>query len=120
MMNIKKYIRYGLAGGAAGAVNGLFGAGGGMLLVPMLTHHTSLEEKQVFPCSVSIILPICLVSLFADGGVNRLPLLEAWPYLIGSVVGGLLSGYWGHLIPTKYLHRILGVLILWGGVRYLC
>lgn len=120
MMNWKNYIRFGLAGGAAGAINGLFGAGGGMLLVPMLTRHTSLEEKQVFPCSVSIILPICIVSLLAHTENIKLPLQEAWPYLVGSIVGGLLSGYWGHLIPTKYLHKILGVLILWGGIRYLC
>ena len=53
-----------LAGLAAGAVNGLFGTGGGMILVPLLTGITDLEENEIFPSSVSIILPICFVSLF--------------------------------------------------------
>ena len=51
------------AGLAAGAVNGLFGAGGGMVLVPLLGWLTDLEEEEIFASSLSIILPICVVSL---------------------------------------------------------
>jgi len=42
------------------------------------------------------------------------------PYLFGSAAGGFLAGMYGKKIPTKWLHRGLGVLILWGGFRYLC
>ena len=37
--------KYALSGGAAGIANGLFGAGGGMLLVPLLTRWAKLEDK---------------------------------------------------------------------------
>jgi len=109
-----------LAGGAAGMINGLFGAGGGMVLVPLLTGLTALNDNEIFPASVSIILPICLVSLSfgALGGVFAWR--EALPYLIGSAIGGVLAGFWGKKIPVAWLHRGLGILILWGGVRYLC
>ena len=40
--------------------------------------------------------------------------------LIGSGAGGILAGFFGSKIPTHWLHRLLGVLILWGGYRYLC
>lgn len=109
-----------LAGAAAGAVNGLFGAGGGMLLVPLLTKLTRIPEKQVFPTSVSIILPVCVVSLLLSSSYGGIPLKEAWPYLLGSIPGGILAGMTGKRIPVKWLHRILGILILWGGIRYLC
>lgn len=109
-----------LAGGIAGMINGLFGAGGGMVLVPILARNEKLKEDQVFPCSVFIILPICIVSLFADINNISTPLKESWPYLSGGIVGGLIAGIWGQHIPTRYLHRTLGLLILWGGVRYLC
>lgn len=106
-----------LAGACAGAVNGLLGAGGGMLLVPMLSAFTSLEEDEIFPSSVAIIAPICVVSLLLTRNI-------AWsasvPFLLGSALGGLLAGLWGKKIPTLWLHRGLGVLILWGGLRYLC
>lgn len=108
------------AGGVAGLVNGLFGAGGGMVLVPLLTTCTDIRDEEVFPSSVSIILPICLVSLgfsLANGSGDPRGVL---PYLIGSALGGVAAGLLGRKIPTRWLHKALGILILWGGVRYLC
>ena len=106
-----------LAGLCAGAVNGLFGGGGGMVLIPLLTHTKALPEDQMFPSSVAIILPICIVSLLLSGGFD---FMETIPYLAGSVTGGILAGLLGKKIPVLWLHRGLGVLILWGGIRYLC
>lgn len=117
---MKIILGYILAGSIAGSVNGLLGAGGGMVLVPLLTLFTNLEEEKVFPTSVSIILPICLVSLSVSPGLMNLPLKDAWPYLLAAIPGGILAGYLDKKIPVKWLHRALGILILWGGVRYLC
>lgn len=119
-MKLKKAVGSGLAGAGAGAINGLFGAGGGMVLVPLLTGLTDLEEDEIFPASVSIILPICLTSLAITACKHPIPYQQALPYLIGSAAGGVLSGLLGKKIPTLWLHRALGLLILWGGVRYLC
>lgn len=117
---MKKHLGYIAAGAAAGAVNGLLGAGGGMILVPLLTLWSKLDDRQVFPASVSIILPICLVSLTVSPGWGNLPWSEAWPYLLAAVPGGILAGLLEKKIPAKWLHRVLGIFILWGGVRYLC
>ena len=116
----KSYFGMVLAGLGAGAVNGLFGAGGGMVLVPLLTLLTPLEDAEVFPASISIILPVCLVSLAVTAMTQGLAWEQAFPYLIGSAIGGVLAGIWGKKIPVKWLHRGLGILILWGGIRYLC
>ena len=112
-------LKTALAGTAAGLVNGLFGAGGGMILVPLLSFLTELEDREVFPASVSIMLPMCVVSLAVSSMGRALPWADALPYLIGSALGGILAGLWGRKIPTVWLHRGLGLLILWGGVRYL-
>ena len=116
----RKKFKTAFSGFCAGAVNGLFGAGGGMVLVPLLSTDRTLEETEVFPASVSIILPMCLVSLFISATETGLPWNNALPYLIGSVFGGILAGLIGRKIPTTWLHRGLGILILWGGFRYLC
>lgn len=108
-----------IAGSAAGLVNGLFGAGGGMVLVPMLGEKSGLTEEERFPASVAIIAPICIVSLLFSGKWN-LRFSQVLPYLLGSALGGIAAGLWGQRIPTIWLHRFLGVLILWGGIRYLC
>ena len=118
-LQISKHLRSMLAGAAAGAINGLFGAGGGMILVPMLGSSGDFTQEEVFSSSIVIILPICIVSL-AMGSNGGLPWSDAWPFLLGSIPGGLIAGLWGRSIPTTWLHRFLGVLILYGGVRYLC
>lgn len=117
---MKQYLSYALAGFAAGSITGLFGAGGGMVLVPLLCLLTDIKEESIFPTSISIILPICLVCLFLRSGAKTLPWAEAFPYLIGSALGGILVGVFGKNIPAKWLHRLLGAMILWGGIRYLC
>lgn len=109
----------GLAGFLAGAVNGLFGAGGGMVLVPLLTGLTDLRESEVFPSSIAIILPLCVVSLGITWMHQGLDFPTALPYLIGGALGAIPAGLRGRNIPVKWLHRLLGLLILWGGIRYL-
>lgn len=108
-----------LAGSGAGIVNGLFGAGGGMLLIPLLSLLTDLDDSEIFPASISIILPICLVSLGISAWGQPIPWDTALPYLVGSAAGGALAGIFGGKIPTVWLHRVLGILIVWGGLRYL-
>ena len=117
---MKNYIRPALAGLCAGAVTGLFGGGGGMVLIPLLGLLTDLEEESLFPCSVCIIAPICAVCLAFAFRQGTADMSSALPYLLGSGIGGLLCGTWAQRIPVKWLHRVLGLLILWGGVRYLC
>lgn len=119
-MRHKKIFGPILAGLGAGAVNGLFGAGGGMVLVPLLTLLTALEDDALFSASIAIILPICLVSLAATALTGTVAWQEALPYLAGSAAGGVLAGCFGRKIPVRWLHLSLGILILWGGIRYLC
>lgn len=52
-----------LTGALAGFVNGFFGAGGGMLVVPLLIVLVGLADKQAFSSAISIILPLTIVSL---------------------------------------------------------
>ena len=105
-----------IAGSLAGLVNGIFGAGGGMILLPMLS-FCRLEEERIFPTCVSIILPICITSLIFYGSWENL--IPALPYMVGGSVGGIAAGKYGSKIRVSWLHRITGAFILWGGIRYL-
>lgn len=91
-----------------------------MVLVPLLTLLTDLKDQQIFPASISIILPLCLVSLSVTAVTGSLAWKQALPYLAGSAFGGVAAGFWGKKIPVTWLHRGLGILIIWGGFRYLC
>lgn len=89
------------------------------MLVPLLTGITDLREEDIFPCSIAIILPLCLVSIGVTCLRQGLDWDLALPYLLGGAAGALPAGLWGRKIPLKWLHMVLGILILWGGIRYL-
>ena len=118
-MNLSKKTGATISGTAAGATNGLFGAGGGMVLIPLLSALAGITGADLFPNSVTVILPISLVTLSVTALGTPLPWPEAIPWMIGSAVGGILAGHFGKKIPVKWLHRVLGLLILYGGVRYI-
>lgn len=109
-----------IAGLGAGLLNGLFGGGGGLVLIPGLDQLAGVEEDRLFSTSVLVMLPVSLLTLLLSGPVRELPWEPALPYLLGSAAGGFLAGISGRRIPVLWLHRILGIMLLWGGVRYLC
>lgn len=116
---MKHYYGPYLSGALAGLVNGLFGAGGGMLLLPVLEKTTDLKEKELFACAVCIILPLSLVSAgvyLLRGGSFA---MESVPYLVGGALGGVIAGLALKKVSALWLHRLLGVFILWGGIRLL-
>ena len=111
--------KYALSGAAAGAANGLFGAGGGMILVPLLTRWAGLEDKKAFATSISIIAPLCMVSIVVYCIQGSMDFMAALPYLIGGFFGGLIGGKIFKKVPAKLLHRALGLIIIYGGIRSL-
>lgn len=88
-----------------------------MVLVPALKVWGKVEEERLFPTSVAVIFPLCIISLIVYGLRGDIPWGAAWPYLVGSALGGCGAGLWGKRVPTTLLHKGLGILILWGGVR---
>lgn len=114
---MKSKVKQAVTGALAGAANGFFGSGGGLFLVPLFTRWLHMEQKKAFATSVAVILPLSAVSLavyFWRGGLDFTGTL---PYLLGGLAGGLLSGKLFDKVPVTLLRRVLGVLILYGGVR---
>ncbi len=109
--------KYAIAGGLAGVANGLFGGGGGSVLVPLLTGYCKMDQRRAFATSVAVILPLCALSvgiyLFRGG----LDIMEALPYLIGGTVGGWAGGKWFKGMKMLWLKRAFGLLLIYGGVR---
>ena len=115
-MTSKKY-RAALAGAAAGLANGLFGAGGGMLLVPLLSGPCAAEERKAFATALCVMTPLCLASLGVYALSGTLALRLSLPYLIGGFFGGIAGGMLLKRVPVRALHGVLALLIAWGGLR---
>lgn len=111
--------RLGVSGALAGAVNGLFGGGGGMVLAPLLESWCRVEEKRALANCVATILPCCVLS----GGVylvrTGLDWGMAWPYLAGGLAGGFVGGKLFTRVPAVWLRHLFAAFLVYGGVRYL-
>lgn len=112
-------VRYLIIGLAAGSVTGILGSGGGLVLVPLLASLCKEEAENVFPCSLSIMLPICLSSLLVQNGFTAISFRDALPYLIGGSIGGVLAALAAKRIPLAWLHKFFGGILLWSSFRFL-
>ena len=106
-----------IAGLSGGLINGLFGGGGGMALLPLLTRWRQLDGRSAFATCVAIILPMCCVSTAVYLWRVRPGLLL--PYLAGGAAGGLIGGAVFEKVPVRALKIIFGLFLLYAGVRYL-
>lgn len=74
-----------------GAINGLFGAGGGMLAVPCLTYVWGLDEKSAHATAIAVILPLCLVSSVVYALKGNYEPSVILPTVIGVTIGGIVG-----------------------------
>ncbi len=107
-----------LCGAAIGAINGLFGAGGGMLAVPFLKSQ-GFEQKAAHKNAVAVILPITLVSAvtyFVKGVVS---FGDAFIYIPTGVIGALIGTFIIKKISTKFLKIAFSGFMIYAGIRLL-
>ena len=116
---MKKSVGYAVSGSLAGLANGLFGAGGGMFLVPLYCRWCEMEEKRAFATSVAVVAPMSAVSAGIYLFRGDVSFAQALPFLAGGLVGGVLAGKCLKRIPTVWLRRIFALFLLYGGVRSL-
>jgi len=114
-----KTFRCRVAGTVAGTVNGIFGGGGGIPLLVLLTRWAKVEEKTAFATCVAVILPVCAVSAAMYWLEGSLSLGQALPYLIGGLAGGAAGGLLFRRVPGVWLRRLFALFLLYGAWRYL-
>lgn len=108
-----------IIGALAGATNGFFGAGGGMILVPLFLNWAKIEQKKAFATSVFIMVILSIMSFMVYLYLGEIDFIFAAPFLIGGFIGGIISGFLFKKVPILWLKRIFGVFVVYGGIRSL-
>lgn len=108
-----------IAGAAAGAANGLFGGGGGMVFLPILARWGDLPQQKLYATCVGVIFPVCLVSAGIYLLRGELSLLTALPYLAGGLIGGWMGGRLYGKVSPKWLKQLFAAFLFYAGVKYL-
>ena len=113
----KKGLLLAAGGFLIGAINGLLGAGGGMLAVPLLSKACGLERQEAHMNSVAVILPITLVSVGVYLFKGSVQLSDALRFVPSGLLGALLGTVALGKIPSKWLKLIFGGFMIWAGIR---
>ena len=110
---------WGVLGGlGAGVINGLLGAGGGMVVVPLLS-AMGVRGKRSHATALMVIVPLSAVSAVLYLVQGRVGFADALPWLPGSLLGAYLGSRLMPKSATGWLKLLFGGLMLWGGVRLL-
>ena len=108
-----------IAGTAAGLANGLFGGGGGMVFLPILSRWGGLSQRKLYATCVGVIFPVCLVSAAVYLFRGELSLLTALPYLAGGLAGVWIGGRLYGRVSVKWLKWLFAGFLFYAGVKYL-
>ena len=116
-LSVKKKILTCFCSIFIGIVNGLFGAGGGMLAVPCLNYICGLDEKSAHATAIAVILPLFLVStiVYAIGGNYRKEVIL--PVVIGVTIGGILGALFLKKISPNALSFLFYALMTFAGFK---
>lgn len=114
---IKKHGVKALIGLFCGFLNGMFGSGGGTVVVPLMEKILHLSPTKSHPTTILVILIFSLTSSFfyiSKGYFN----FKLWFYIsIGGILGGVIGAKILSKIPKKWLKIIFGGVILFGALR---
>lgn len=118
MKKVKK-IHVILFGALIGVINGFFGGGGGMVVVPLLNKLFGMEQKKAQATALFVILPISLVSAIVYMCYNSIDFVSGWPVMLGILLGGIAGATMLNKLQNKVIKGIFIFFMLLGGVGML-
>ena len=101
-----------------GLVNGLMGAGGGMIAVPLLK-NCGLEQKQAHSNAVAVIFPITVLSAVLYLLKGYVSISDAFLFIPTGLIGSFIGAFALKKISPEYLKKIFGGFMIYAGIRLL-
>lgn len=111
-----KNIKLAILGMVGGLANGLFGSGGGSILVPGM-QKLDIEQHKAHASAIAIILPLTIISTI----VYLYKHDANWTAILWVSVGGTVGGFIGSKLLNKIsgnlLHKIFGAFMIIAALR---
>ncbi len=107
-------------GATTGVMSGLFGMGGGNVVIPMLTTIFKYPTKRAIATSLGALLPpIGLPGVIYHYKEGNLDLNAAWPLALGLFVGTVFGAKFAVKMPTLVIKRLYGAFLLFIALRFI-
>lgn len=110
-------IKNSLIGIFTGFINGIFGSGGGTLLVPILNNIVKIEEHKSHATALSIIIFLTSASsvIYISKGTYDISL--TLKVALGSVIGGIIGAKLLSKVTGKFLRISFGAIMILASIR---
>lgn len=120
MVTTLAFASYGIAGAVAGLCAGMFGIGGGLVIVPFLAFYLPVVGvPSIWVMHIAVATSLCLIllnSIVASYAHARHGTVWWWlvRYLLpGALIGALGGAYIANLLPASMLKGIFAIFVLW-------
>lgn len=107
----------------AGAVNGLLGAGGGIIMLYLIKYCLEREyggesaQKDAFASVVAVMLPVSVISSLSYGAKGNIDMDRMGNLILPALIGGMIGAYLTHKLPSRIIRGIFAFLVVVSGVR---
>lgn len=99
-----------------GIINGLFGAGAGLLLVPLIKLVSKLDEKKVHATTLGCVMFMCVASSIVFLINKQVDFkLTLWCF-IGSLAGAILGTFLLQKFKNEVINLIFSGLLVVAGI----
>lgn len=110
-------VRAGGLGLLAGFLSGIFGVGGGILIVPVLVLAMGMDQRLAHGTSLAAVLPIAASGVVGFGLEGSVDCPVALALIAGAMAGAIIGTHALHVLPTTALARGFAILLLLSAVR---
>ena len=100
-----------------GLINGFLGAGGGIVVVPILSWLLKLKPKQAHATAIFVVLPLCVISGIIYLVLGNFSGQVFWPVLVGSVAGAILGTLLLSRLKNQVIIYIFCCVLIVAGIR---
>ena len=105
-------------GVAAGTIAGLFGVGGGILMVPILVLVFGREQHLAQGTSLAVMLPLSIAGITKYAAKGNVDWTAAVCLAAGAVVGMVFLGApFAHYLEGSILRKLFGALMILTGLQ---
>jgi uncharacterized membrane protein YfcA len=112
-------LGYFLVGGLAGVLSGMFGIGGGAVIIPCLTAFFHYSPKRAAGTSLMVLLPpVGCLGAWVYYTKGNIPLDKAWPVVLGLLIGTLFGANISMQLPENLVKKMFGVFLLFIAIKY--
>ena len=116
-MTVRRALALVLGGVLGGMLSGLFGVGGGIIMVPLLTLLAGMDQRRAAATSLIAIVPASIVGTITYGTAGHLDVAAGIAVAAGGSVGALIGARLLRTLSLGWLRWLFLVLLLAVAIR---